>query len=125
MVQYLRCNDFSGQQIAARVDIVDVTRGIAEALVDSARLQDFRSEVHALVNQGVKHYLGRGAGYSLGRQSDANKPAVVLRLSEQNVKNKVSGWVLTKLINKRALDDFAEVIDVTPDEAKADEFNND
>ena len=125
MVTKLRSNDYSGQQVATRVDLVDVTRGIAEALVDSARLGDLRSEVHSLVNQGVKHYLGRGAGYSLGRQSDANKPAVVLRLSEQNIKNKISGWVLTKLINKNALNDFAEVIGVTPDETHSDEYSND
>ena len=125
LVPKLRSNDYAGQQVATRVDLVEVTRGIAEALVDSARLHDLRSEVHSLVNQGVRHYLGRGAGYSLGRQSDANKPAVILRLSEQGIKNKVSGWVLTKLINKNALNDFAEVIGVTPDETNSDEFNND
>ncbi len=124
MVPKLRSNDYSGQQVATRVDIVDVTRSIAESLIDSARLGDLRSEVHALVNQGVKHYLGRPR-CSLGRQSEANKPAVVLRLSEQGVKNNITGWVLTKLINKHALNDLAEVIAVTPDENQSDEFDND
>lgn len=125
MVPKLRSNDYSGQQVATRVDVVDVIRGMAETIVESAKLHDQRQEVHALCIQGVKHYLGRPAGYSLSRQSDANKPAVVLRLSEMSIRNKISGWVLTKLINKGALNDFAEVIDVTPDESKSDEYSND